>query len=328
MTPGQPGSSRVGPPEGGRVDSDIQVSRHSDVPLYRQIVTQLSFMIETGDLEAGQHLPSARLLAGNLHLNRNTVARAYAELSELGLVESRGRGGTTVVGPGPERDGSPARDRARAILETAARQCVGLGLSAAEIQSLVMGLALRAEDDLLKVSFVECNEDRAKYFAGELEGHLGIRVKPLVLGAFDPAAERADLVLTTFFHLAEVRGRWRQGTEVVAIVVAPHVRTLVKIASVPKRRTVGIWYSTEDQAVSIRDSLTQSGIRNIVVLGGVEDRDLEGVDLVVIPSELPELKSRLDGRVEVIEFGNVLDAASIRMVTEVVGDLQAAKRNA
>ncbi|QWF77781.1 hypothetical protein HUW46_01173 [Amycolatopsis sp. CA-230715] len=308
------------------VDSDIQVSRQSDVPIYRQIVTQLSFMIETGDLGAGQTLPSARLLADNLHINRNTVARAYAELSELGLVESRGRGGTTVVGPGPARESSPARDRARAILEAAARECIDLGLSAAEIQSLMTGLAVRAEDDLLKVSFVECNEDRAKYFAGELEERIGIRVKPLVLGEFDAAGEQADLVLTTFFHLAEVRGQWRRGTEVVAIVVAPHVQTLVKIASVPEDRTVGIWYSTEDQAVSIRDSLTQSGIRNIEVLDGVEDRDIEGVDLVVIPSELPELKSRLDGRVAVIEFGNVLDAASIRMVTEVVGDMQAAKR--
>ncbi|WP_254125852.1 GntR family transcriptional regulator [Amycolatopsis sp. CA-230715] len=308
------------------MDSDIQVSRQSDVPIYRQIVTQLSFMIETGDLGAGQTLPSARLLADNLHINRNTVARAYAELSELGLVESRGRGGTTVVGPGPARESSPARDRARAILEAAARECIDLGLSAAEIQSLMTGLAVRAEDDLLKVSFVECNEDRAKYFAGELEERIGIRVKPLVLGEFDAAGEQADLVLTTFFHLAEVRGQWRRGTEVVAIVVAPHVQTLVKIASVPEDRTVGIWYSTEDQAVSIRDSLTQSGIRNIEVLDGVEDRDIEGVDLVVIPSELPELKSRLDGRVAVIEFGNVLDAASIRMVTEVVGDMQAAKR--
>jgi GntR family transcriptional regulator len=306
---------------------NIQVSHHSDVPIYRQIVTQLSFMIETGDLAAGQTLPSARLLADNLHINRNTVARAYTELSELGLVEGRGRSGTTVVGPSHVHESTPARDQARSILEAAARECVELGLSATEIQSLMMSLAMRAEDDLLKVSFVECNADRAKYFASELEGPLGLKVKPLVLGEFDPADEQADLVLTTFFHLAEVRGLLRRPkTEVVAIVVAPHVQTLVQIASVPKRRTVGIWYSTEDQATNIRDSLTQSGIKNIKVLQGIEDEDLEGTDLVVIPSEMPQLKSRLDGRVKVIEFGNVLDAASIRMVTEVVNDMQSSKR--
>ncbi|WP_205669354.1 GntR family transcriptional regulator [Amycolatopsis suaedae] len=302
------------------------MSRDSDVPIFRQIVTQLSFLIESGDLRGGHVLPSARLLADNLNLNRNTVARAYSELGELGLVESRGRGGTVVVGPRGARAGSPAHDRAQAILDEAARACVALGLSASEVQSLMTALAMRAERDLLTISFVECNADRAKYFADELAGHIGLAVKPLVLGEFEPAEEEADLVLTTFFHLAEVRGLWRgQGTDVVGIVVAPHVRTLVEIASVPAGRAVGIWYSTEDQAVSIRDSLTQSGLDNVRVLQGTGEEDIDGLDLVVIPSEVPELKSRLDGRVRVIEFGNVLDAASIRMVNEVVGDLRAAK---
>lgn len=306
----------------------IQVSVHSDVPIYRQIVTQLAFMIETGDLKPGQSLPSARLLADNLHINRNTVARAFAELAELGLVEGRGRSGTTVLGPGPAHEDSGARDQARVILETAARECIDLGLSASEIQSLVMSLAMRAEDDVLKVSFVECNVDRAKYFASELEEHVGIKVKPLVLGEFDSEGEQADLVLTTFFHLAEVRGLMRRSkTEVVAIVVAPHVQTLVQIASLPKRRTVGIYYNTDDQSSSIRDSLTQAGITNVTVLHGAEDADLEGIDLVVIPSEMPQLKSRLEDRVKVMEFGNVLDAASIRMVSEVVSDMQTAKRS-
>lgn len=306
---------------------NLQVSRHSDAPIYRQIVTQMSFMIETGDLAPGQTLPSARLLADNLHINRNTVARAYTELSEIGLVEGRGRSGTTVVGPGPAQESSPARDQARTILEAAARECITLGLSASEIQSLVMGLAMRAEDDLLKVSFVECNADRAKYFASELEEHLGLKVKPLVLEEFSPEDEQADLVLTTFFHLADVRGLFRRPkSEVVAIVVAPHIQTLVQIASVSKNSAVGIWYSTEDQAVSIRDSLTQSGIDNIKVLHGNDDGDIEDVGLVVIPSEMPQLKARFEDRVKVIEFGNVLDTASIRMVTEVVGDMQAAKR--
>ncbi|WP_406293166.1 hypothetical protein OG948_01650 [Embleya sp. NBC_00888] len=153
-------------------------------------------------------------------------------------------------------------------------------------------------------------------------------MKPLVLGEFEPEEQQADLVLTTFYRLAEVRSLFRRPeTEVVAIVVAPHLQTLVQIASVAKRRTVGIWYSTHEQASSIKCSLTQSGIKNIEVLCGTEDEDIEGMGLAVIPSEMPQLRSSLGGRVKVIEFGNVLDAASIRMVTEVVGDMQTAQRN-
>lgn len=306
--------------------TNIKVSQHSDIPIYRQIVAQLTFMIEMGHLTDGERLPSTRLLADNLHINRNTVARAYAELRDQGLVESRRRSGMVVVGGEQARSTSVARDRARDVLESAARECIRLGLTAAEIQSLVMNFSVRAEEDLLRVSFVECNADRSKYFADELEQHLGIAVRPLVLGGFDPEAEHPDLVLTTFFHLAEVRKLLRRPkTDVVAIVVAPHVQTLVQIAQVPKNRTVGIWYSTEDQAASIRDSLTQSGIANIKVLEGTSDEDLKDTDLVVIPSEMPELKQHLDGRVRVIEFGNVLDGASLRMVADVVHDLQASK---
>ncbi|MET0930462.1 MAG: GntR family transcriptional regulator [Aeromicrobium sp.] len=304
----------------------ITVSQHSDVPIYRQIVAQLTSMIETGDLRDGERLPSTRLLADNLHVNRNTVAHAYAELRDRGLVESRRRSGMVVTGAERARTSSHARYRGRQVLEAATREALDLGLSPAEIQSLVTGFAVRADDDLVSVAFVECNVDRATYFAGELAEHLGIPVTPLVLGDVDPGSERPDLVITTFFHLAEVRALLRRPrTEVIAIVVAPHVQTLVQIAQVPKDRTVGIWYSTDDQALSIRDSLVQSGISNIRVLEGTSDDDLAGMDLVVIPSELPDLKDRLDGRVRVIEFGNVLDRASIRMVADVVGDLRVSK---
>lgn len=308
----------------------LRLNHHSDMPIYRQIVTQLSFMIETGSLEPGQKLPSAKLLANNLHINRNTVARAYAELSDLGLVAGRGRAGTHVVGAGASGDGASTsiRERARGVLGAATRECVGLGLSAEEISSMVMSIALRAEADLLSVCFVECNADRADYFAAELEERLGLKVTPLVLGEFVSDEIRADLLVTTFFHLAEVRGIMRDHpeTEILAIVVGPHVQTLVQIASVARDRVVGIWYRTDDQAISVRDSLTQAGIRNIVVLQGTGAAELAGVDCVVIPSAMPELKARLEHRVQVIEFGNVLDAASIRMVADVVDDLQAAKR--
>lgn len=305
--------------------ANLRVSQHSDVPVYRQIVRQVTIMIETGQLRDGDRLPGSRLLADNLGINRNTVAHAYRELRGQRLVEARGRNGMVVVGGEQARSTSVARERAREVVEAAVRTCVDLGLTPAEIQHLVTDSAARAPDTLPKVSFVECNADRAGYFSDELEKHLGIAVEPLVLGAFEPADQHPDLVLTTFFHLAEVRTLLRRPTtEVIAIVVAPHVRTLLQIAQVPKSRTVGLCYSTEDQAATIGDSLAQAGVTNTRVLAGTSDEDLKGVDLVVVPSEMPELRQRFKGRVRVIDFGNVLDTASLRMVRDVVRDLRPA----
>jgi hypothetical protein len=85
---------------------------------------------------------------------------------------------------------------------------------------------------------------------------------------------------------------------------------------------VGILYSTREQAEAIRDSLLQAGLDNIDVMDEPYDAKLETVDVIVVPSEMPGLRDRVNGDVEVIEFGNVLDEASLRMVREVVDDLR------
>jgi GntR family transcriptional regulator len=305
------------------VATNISVSHLSDVPIYRQIVTQVRFMIEMGHLSDGERLPGSRLLADNLGINRNTVAHAYSELRDAGLVEARGRNGMVVVGGETARTTSATRERAREIIERAIRECIYLGVDVADLQELITSVSGAAASFMPRVSFIECNRDRADYFADELGGHLDIAVTPLVLGEFDPAETESQLVLTTFFHLAEVRRLFRgTGAEVVAIVVAPHLQTLIQIAQVPKSRTVGIWYSTEDQAADVRDSFAQTGVKNVRVIRSGSDEELEGVDLVVVPTETPAIKKQLEGRVRVIEYGNVLDAASVRMVEEVIRDLQ------
>lgn len=310
------------------VDS-LRVHHPSDVPIFRQIATQLAMLIETGELSAGQALPSARLLAANLRINRHTVARAYSELAARGLVASHGRLGT-VVTPGERRTHAEVDlERARAVLAEAVRECTALGLGQRDIESLVAAVVAQAGEREIRTAFVECNADRAQYFAGELAAHLDATVEPLVLGAFTPMQVGADLVITTFFHLAEVRSLFRtHSAEVIAIVVGPHVRALVEIAAVSKDRTVGIWYRNEEQATSIRDSLVAAGITNIVVLRGsaqnvaVDSLPTDGIDVVVIPSDMPDVKAVLEERVRVIEYGNVLDRASVRMVKEVVDELR------
>jgi len=69
------------------------------VPPYEQIRRQLSSLIAVGVLEPGSRLPTVRSLAADLGIAAGTVARAYKELEQSGLIESRRRNGTIVVGP-------------------------------------------------------------------------------------------------------------------------------------------------------------------------------------------------------------------------------------
>jgi len=66
-------------------------------PIFKQIVDGIRLEIATGKLLSGSKLPSYRGLAMQLMINPNTVAKAYAELNSLGLVESRKGLGLFVI---------------------------------------------------------------------------------------------------------------------------------------------------------------------------------------------------------------------------------------
>ncbi|HET7327507.1 MAG TPA: GntR family transcriptional regulator [Nocardioidaceae bacterium] len=111
---------------------DIDIDAGSPVPPYEQVRSQLAAQIAGGTLVVGTRLPPVRRLALDLGLATNTVARAYRELEEAGLVETRGRGGTVVTAAG---------DSARATVQDAAESYAAsaraLGIDAEEALRIV-----------------------------------------------------------------------------------------------------------------------------------------------------------------------------------------------
>ncbi len=75
----------------------------SHVPVYRQIMEKMKTLIKSGELKKGDFVPSIRTLAEDLQVNINTVARAYRELTNEGVLKPvRGEG--YVVGELNEQD--------------------------------------------------------------------------------------------------------------------------------------------------------------------------------------------------------------------------------
>ena len=74
----------------------IQISFSDGLPIYQQIVSQIRYLIAAGRLEVGEELPPIRVLAAQLTVNPNTVARAYLELEHAGIVTKRHGSGTYV----------------------------------------------------------------------------------------------------------------------------------------------------------------------------------------------------------------------------------------
>ena len=71
----------------------FQLNFKSGKPVYLQVVDQVKAAAASGAIQPGEPLPSIRPLAEQLRVNRNTVAKAYAELESQGVIETlAGRG--------------------------------------------------------------------------------------------------------------------------------------------------------------------------------------------------------------------------------------------
>jgi len=88
----------------------IEVDLTSGVPPYEQIRLQVLAHVSAGRLSPGDRLPTIRALATDLGVAAGTVARAFRELEQAGVVTTRRRTGT-VVRPGPRPPTGPCGGR-------------------------------------------------------------------------------------------------------------------------------------------------------------------------------------------------------------------------
>jgi GntR family transcriptional regulator len=82
----------------------FQVNFKAGRAVYLQLVEQVRAAAASGALAAGEALPGIRPLAEDLRVNRNTVAKAYAELENQGVIETvAGKGCFVRAGNSPLR---------------------------------------------------------------------------------------------------------------------------------------------------------------------------------------------------------------------------------
>jgi len=109
----------------------IRLETGTNIPAFEQLRAQLSVMAAVGRLEPKSKLPTVRELAAALDLAPGTVARAYRELENDGIVEGRGRRGTFVVDEPPHSE--PLQERRERVATAADRfifelRMLGVGL--------------------------------------------------------------------------------------------------------------------------------------------------------------------------------------------------------
>jgi GntR family transcriptional regulator len=121
----------------------FSIATGSAEPIYRQLLDQLRRRVVSGQMKAGDELPSVRELAQALAVHPMTVSKAFGLMEAEGLIERR-RGLSMVVAAQHRRAQTEAErlDLLRPALERAAQEAAQLELPAAK--------ALRLFENILK----------------------------------------------------------------------------------------------------------------------------------------------------------------------------------
>lgn len=196
---------------------DIHLAPDHPAPLYHQIATAIRWKIGTGALEPGDTLPPMRSAARAWDVSYHTVRRAYAELSRIGLVQSRRGDGTRVLASPGSADGNGAPGIEVFIRSFVSEALHRYDLSALELAALVESAARAGTPGAtrkdgpsrasgISTTVVECNDHQARDLARQLERHCGTSAIPWPLARDGEPPE--GLIIGTRFHQGEMLDRW------------------------------------------------------------------------------------------------------------------------
>lgn len=327
-------SSRIAPPSG------LRVNRESSVPVHVQLTTQVRHLIETGHLKPGMQLPTVRQLGGFLRINRNTAARALADLLKDGYLESRQGRGTFVVEQPPARQGRAARSLERLVEETT-EKARRLGFTHEELLATVAARApqagRRSRAPKLRALLVECNWEELNRYRETLEAELPLAVDRVL--ADELAARAAQepgflagyrVVVTTFFHIHEVKAAVpADGPPVVALLSEANISTLLRLTELPAGTTVGLVCTTSTGSQNLLRSVQSAGLTQIApVLASADDpwsigRMLELTRIVLCSEQgAARIRTMIPPDVELIVSDRTLDRGGLELLRDLVARLE------
>lgn len=322
-------SSQIVPPSG------LRVNRQSAVPVHVQLQTQIRHLISTGGLKPGMQLPTVRQLAGFLRINRNTVARALADLSQDGFLESRPGLGTFVVERPPAREGRAARSLERLVADALdrARQ---LGFTQEELLATVASHAPQRTSprgSRARALLIECNHAELSRYRDQLEAELPLRVERMLVEEFEARAPKEPtllkgcrVVITTFFHIHEVKRAMPDGgPPTMALLAEASIFTLLRLTELPEGSTVGLVCTSSKGSQNLLRSVQSAGLLHLdPVLASVDDqwsidRMLEKTRTVVCSEQsVGALLPHLPTDAELIVSDRILEPGGLELLRDLL----------
>lgn len=297
----------------------LSLDRRGSISLTDQLKAQIRYQIASGHLPAGARIPPVRTLAGFLRVNRNTVARAYAELEAEGVLDATPGRGTFVVWSAPSRPPQVLATQIDRLLSAA--QAAGVSLDDL-VASVIVRAGRRRGRARPRLGFIECNPVDLAYFSRLVRHSVEVPVVPMLLDELPARLAGVDLVATTFFHVEDARAR-AGGLEVVGLMALPDFATLEEVSRLPKAQAVALVCATREGVTSKARSLAAVGLRTPrLVMGTLDDpeslADALARSQVVLaaPRVLDRIRAHIRPGARTIPFASVLSDGAVALLHE------------
>lgn len=125
----------------------LRLDLHSGIPVYRQVIDQIRFLVASGVLEPGAEIPSTRSLSASLGVNPMTISKAFQMLEQDGVLERRPGRPLVVRGRAPEAAKAERLDRLREEMRPVAGKVRQLGIDPAAAVDVLRDLLQEREDE-------------------------------------------------------------------------------------------------------------------------------------------------------------------------------------
>jgi GntR family transcriptional regulator len=125
----------------------LTISQRDGVPLYLQIINQIKQLINSGRLTVDQELLPIRVLAEELLINPNTVARAYRELEAEGWVYKKRGSGTFVSDQKNTLSDELCKRQIKERIEVLLTEAHHMNISTDEVIELILNSPRHKQED-------------------------------------------------------------------------------------------------------------------------------------------------------------------------------------
>jgi DNA-binding transcriptional regulator YhcF (GntR family) len=294
-------------------------------PTWRVVKKYIEEQIATGVYPPGSWLPSVRVLAADLGINRNTASKVYQSLASDGYLRSvRGKGVQVVAVPNEVPAPGTLFENS---IQNIVRDAYLAGLPAQTvIERFLRAVREKYESRLIRVAFIECTDWDTRVISEDLSRHLGLPVAAITLGDFQRAPEvvaGCDLVATTFFHLQEVSEGWpTAGPELVGISHVVSHASLLEISRLPRRSRILI-VGPNERTLQIVERIVSSyvtGLLEVHTLGDEAElrRKVEEADAIINASEAQDAITSLARGKPVIRIAFHIEDQSLEYLRQAV----------